>query len=397
MVTEPTRQENILDLFLTTNHTLIDKVSRLSLGDHDIVTALGSLKPTMHKQKPRQVHLFSKANWEKLKSLMKNYQEAFLLDCNGKTVEELWLSFTFTLEKFVNEYVPTKLIRGKASLPLITQEIKRLIRKRDKLYVSYKKSGDLDKKKSFQSLRKLIKRKIKDSYHVYLENLLGLGDGEVYDSKKLFSFLKNFKQDQQGTLPLKGGDKIIPGTVGKAHNKQFHSVFTPKSPLSLARLSQMKVQDSVDSGLMDPATIPPEYLTTTPVLSDIDISLNGILKLLNNLKPGKAAGPDKLRPLLLKELLAEIAPIIKAIFRKPLRQDRSRLNGAELMWLQFSKKKKTNHLLWITARFPLLAFSARSLSTSLSVGLNILIRHSFMDLWFWITALVPWPQLLLIL
>ena len=31
---------------------------------------------------------------------------------------------------------------------------------------------------------------------------------------------------------------------------------------------------------------------------------------------------------------------------------------------------------------------------SMSVGLNILIRHSFMDLWFWITALVPWPQLL---
>ena len=33
---------------------------------------------------------------------------------------------------------------------------------------------------------------------------------------------------------------------------------------------------------------------------------------------------------------------------------------------------------------------------SMSVGLNILIRHSFMDLWFWITALVPWPQLLMI-
>ena len=31
---------------------------------------------------------------------------------------------------------------------------------------------------------------------------------------------------------------------------------------------------------------------------------------------------------------------------------------------------------------------------SMSVGLNILIRHSFMDLWFWISALVPWPQLL---
>ena len=30
---------------------------------------------------------------------------------------------------------------------------------------------------------------------------------------------------------------------------------------------------------------------------------------------------------------------------------------------------------------------------SMSVGLNILIRHSFMDLWVWITALVPWPEL----
>ena len=30
---------------------------------------------------------------------------------------------------------------------------------------------------------------------------------------------------------------------------------------------------------------------------------------------------------------------------------------------------------------------------SMSVGLNILICHSFMDLWVWITALVPWLQL----
>ena len=37
-----------------------------------------------------------------------------------------------------------------------------------------------------------------------------------------------------------------------------------------------------------------------------------------NLKPGKAAGPDKLKPLLLKELRDEIASIIKVIFEKSL-------------------------------------------------------------------------------
>ena len=42
------------------------------------------------------------------------------------------------------------------------------------------------------------------------------------------------------------------------------------------------------------------------------------LKLLKNLKSGKAVGPDKLKHLLLKELRDEIAPIIKVIFEKYL-------------------------------------------------------------------------------
>ena len=44
----------------------------------------------------------------------------------------------------------------------------------------------------------------------------------------------------------------------------------------------------------------------------------GLLKLLHNLKSGKAAGPDKLKPLLLRELRDEIAPIIKVIFDRSL-------------------------------------------------------------------------------
>ena len=53
-------------------------------------------------------------------------------------------------------------------------------------------------------------------------------------------------------------------------------------------------------------------------MPEIDISLNGLLKLLHNLKPGKAAGPDTLKPLLLRELRDEIAPIIKVIFDRSL-------------------------------------------------------------------------------
>ena len=48
MVTSPTRGQNILDLFLTTNPTLVDNVSITpGLSDHDIVLIQVNVKPNL--------------------------------------------------------------------------------------------------------------------------------------------------------------------------------------------------------------------------------------------------------------------------------------------------------------------------------------------------------------
>ena len=265
VVTEPTRKDNILDLFLTTNPTLINKVNcSPGLGDHDVVSAEALLKPTLHKQKPRKVFIFSKADWPTLKAKMKLYQQSFLSNHYGQTVEQLWTDFTTTLDKLVQECIPAKLIRGKSSLPWITQEIKRLIRKRDSLYRKFKRSGDSDIKTKFQTLRQQIKKKIKDSYQAYLENLLGLNDEDSKcDSKKLFSFLKNSRCDQQGIPPLKHDNILYSDTKTKANlfNQQFNSVFTPKEPLSLSRLASMRVQDLKKAGGLPSDTTRTHYRT----------------------------------------------------------------------------------------------------------------------------------------
>ena len=195
-----------------------------------------------------------------------------------------------------------------------------MIRKRDSLYTKYKKSENEKIRDQFQSLRQKIKKKIKQSYNGYLNDLLGLSDSGICDKKKLFSFLKTSRRDQEGIPPLKENDTLFTDTPAKANlcNRQFQSVFTKKSPLSLSRLAQMKVQDLVDEGSIPSEPVSDSNLNSIPVMPDIEISLNGLLKLLKNLKPGKAAGPDKLKPLLLKELRDEIAPIIKVIFEKSL-------------------------------------------------------------------------------
>ena len=322
VVTEPTRLGNILDLFLTTNPTLITEVKcSPGLGDHDLISAEALLKPTLQKQKPRRAMIFRKADWPKLKSKMKVYQQTFMSTHFGKTAEELWTDFTTTLDKLSQECIPTKLIRGKSSLPWITQEIKRLIRKRDSLYTNFKKTGRHDIKTQFQTLRQQIKKKIKASYQAYLNNLLGITNEEdKCDSKKLFSFLKNSRRDQQGTPPLKHDNILHTDTKTKANlfNNQFNSVFTPKEPLSLKRLAKMRVQDLKIAGGLPLDTDTDTLPDATTCMPEIDISENGLLKLLKNLKPGKAAGPDGLKPLLLRELREEIAPIFKVIYDRSL-------------------------------------------------------------------------------
>ena len=101
-------------------------------------------------------------------------------------------------------------------------------------------------------------------------------------------------------------------------NQQFSSVFTFKEPLSLSRLAKMRVQDLRNAGGLPSDTIPDRQQDSNTNMPEIDISLNGLLILLHNLKPGKAAGPDKLKPLLLRELRDEIASIIKVIFDRSL-------------------------------------------------------------------------------
>ena len=62
MVTSPTRGQNILDLFFTTNPTLVNKTSILpGLSDHDIVIVEINSRPEIIKQVPRDITLYKKS------------------------------------------------------------------------------------------------------------------------------------------------------------------------------------------------------------------------------------------------------------------------------------------------------------------------------------------------
>ncbi|XP_071477586.1 uncharacterized protein [Diadema antillarum] len=65
LVKEPTRQQNILDLYLVNNPTLVHNVSVVTgISDHDCPLLTLDMNPSRRRQKPRKVPVYSKADWE---------------------------------------------------------------------------------------------------------------------------------------------------------------------------------------------------------------------------------------------------------------------------------------------------------------------------------------------
>jgi hypothetical protein len=136
-----------------------------------------------------------------------------------------------------------------------------------------RKESDINKYKHFKSQFQKLERQ---SYHSYVNNIIEVEDtkqDKQQKQKKFWSFIKSLRKDNSGISPLKDKGRLFNTARDKANilNKQYMSVFTHES----------------DSNIPTPAGMP------FPDMDIIKINEKGILKLLHNINPRKASGPDK--------------------------------------------------------------------------------------------------------
>ena len=136
--------------------------------------------------------------------------------------------------------MPSKTLRQKQDISWLTPEIKRLIRKRDRIYKKLK-STRVEERPNIVKNTDL--QKLRQSYWNYIENII-IEDSKLAESKpskKLWSFIKNQKSENIGFLPLKvnGITKTSPTDQAEALSNQFHSAFTTPKPLKLSHICDL--------------------------------------------------------------------------------------------------------------------------------------------------------------
>jgi len=309
LVMEPTRQGNTLDLLLTNNPELVARTEVIpGISDHCIPYCELSTRATKIKQKPRKIPLYNDADWEGMKEPLRNLHNDMTKEQNGLSTEELWSRFKETLTDATTACIRHKVSRTKTSKPWITPEIRKLIKRQSRVYKKMKKSGTPELKEQSKQLKRLIQRKTRQVYWQYVSKAITPEENSPDRSgslKRFWTFIKHQKASNTGVSPLKCNGQLVtdPKEQAEVLNNQFQSVFGDGQEYTPEEFhTKCQMSDN----------------TPTDKLSDIIISEEGVRKLLLNLNPFKASGPDGISARVLKELADEVAPLLTIIFNSSL-------------------------------------------------------------------------------
>jgi hypothetical protein len=297
VIKKPTRNQNILDLFLTNRPGLvIDYEIIPGLSDHDIVKINNRMKTLICKKPKRTIYLWNKCNSIGLHEAAITFQNTFLTKYSiVSPVEDIWQFIKSNLKELMNDFVPTKQTSNKINKCWFNTKLKKLCKQKENLFKKYKATNSQRLHKKYLKIKHLTQKLSRQLQNEYVNNIITKDN-----NKNLWSFIKSRKMETTGIAPLRGQD-----------NKTYNDNETKANILNTHFASSFSKPGDKEISI---------NLKYTDELGNINIDENGINKLLSGLKPNKAAGPDELPSRLLKELHNELAPILKVLFQASVNQ-----------------------------------------------------------------------------
>ena len=240
-VKEPTREENILDIFLTTSPDLIHSTQVIDgMGDHQAVICDVNTQARINKKPPRTIYLYDKANNEQLRKELRDHYRTFKETYTKRTVDENWNSFKNTLDQTMSKNIPTKTLSSRTHVPWMTYHIRRKLRIKQRRYNKAKRTNKETDWAAFKQARRDTKECLEKSHTEYVMNLLKTSDDQPRTNitKNFWRYIKNQKKDNCGVAPLTYNGETYENNKDKANilNKQFQSVFTDEDTTRMSKL-----------------------------------------------------------------------------------------------------------------------------------------------------------------
>ena len=270
------------------------------ISDHDAILTVTNITIQRRKPPKRTILLWKKADLDDIRTRATTYSEQFCKDFNESSdIDTMWTNFRDWCSDILSSCIPSRQSSQRITQPWANKDVRRLSRSKKKWHKIARETDSSSAWDHYTSLKHDMQRTCRNAYNSHINDMLSDDTG---GKKKFWTYIKSRKTDRCGVAPLKKDGITYSDSVTKADllNKQFVSVFSQEAP-----------GDLPDLGPSD-----------TPDVPGIKVSTAGVIKLLKDINPSKATGPDSIPGKLLKEAAAELAPTLTCIFQASIDQGR---------------------------------------------------------------------------
>ena len=226
-----------------------------------------------------------------------------IMETNWETLENNNIDIyaqnvTNEISKLAKKHIPNKTVKIRQSDPSwLTSEIKKMIRKRKRLYKQYKRSKCPADFENYKHLRNKTITEIRKSKQLEIDKLAAKLRNNDIKPKDWWKTLKHFIKPEHSTSlpPLHHDDAVFTEEPDKA------------SLLNDFFVGQTNLDESQ-------ASLPSDTPTPDNNLNSISTSPSDVASTLKSLQLGKATGPDAINNRILKELATPLSFPLSDLF-----------------------------------------------------------------------------------
>ena len=328
IIKSPTRitdqSSSLLDLIITDAPQPVNCSGTLApIGSRDHYVVFCRLKLTVVKPNSykRQVWNYNSADWTGLSNALDNapFDTAYTIYEDINDIVHYW---TNLVTSTCAEFIPSRSVTIRArDKPWVTNELRWLIRKRNRCWKRFKKSNNQAHFQIYKRVRNatvLLNRKCIKDYAVSIDTKLQNSDDPKIWWHNVKALLSSKAHLSIPPILINGKPLSSNSDKADAFNRYF--------------ISQCNLVNSSQK-------LPPFHYITGSKLLKIEVSEADVLDELNFLRINKATGPDGVGNVVLKRTAKSIYKPLTRLFNYSLHRVSSLLLGSWLMCVLFSKKE----------------------------------------------------------
>ena len=311
-IKQPTRNNNILDLFFTNTHELVRdiRIENTVASDHNVITVETNLNYTQKVVHPNKDLFFNKLNFHHKNTDWAKIQSSINETCwdttlrNKNTTEQNQILQNICLE-ICTEHTPRRNKRNNKQR--IPRERKTLMREKRKIAKKIKSSANANAHNIQAMKQKMIRAdaKIQDSINnERLREEMKIIETIPNNTKSFFDYAKKKSKIKTGIGPLRNeANETVedPRLISEMFKQQYESVFTQPDPSKVVTNPHRLFSDSGDDDL-----------------TDIIITEESVITAIKTLKTHAAPGPDEFPAVLLKNCSKELAKPLTILYKNML-------------------------------------------------------------------------------